>query len=115
MISKRILLVGEADLFISGLENLLTKRSTQPVLRLDSADTDTLVAEIWQNRPDTVILNTLNFRQPLDLLACLSVYPALQLIILNEYNNNVVIYEHKSPFCMLSFQEKPKEQFQFLN
>ena len=115
MILIRILLVGKENLFTEGLERLLSKRANQHVTRIDPANMHTLVNEIWRIQPSVVILNTLNWIQPLTLLAQLRAYPTLKLIIVNEYNNDVVIFEHKGSSTLFANSKKPKMQAQLLN
>ena len=91
---KRILLVSRKNLFTSGLEKLLKKRFTHRVWRIDPAEPQTLAAQIWQYRPCLVIMNTLDLRQPVALLAHLQTFPAFQLIVVNEYDNEIIIYPH---------------------
>lgn len=98
MILKRVLLIGKENLFIEGVASLLSKRSNQQVTRIEPTDTYTLVNEIWRIQPSIVILNTLNWKQPLVILAHLKTYPALKLIVVNEHNNDIVIYEHEGLF-----------------
>lgn len=115
MIRKRILLVGKESLFIEGLERLLSNRVNQHVTRIELANTHTLVNEIWRIQPSVVILNTLNWKQPLTLLAQLRAYPTLKLIIVNEYNNDIVIFAHKGSSTLFANSKKPKMQAQLLN
>jgi len=99
---EHILLVGRKSLFTEGLEKLLAKKSNQHITRIDPANTHALVTEIWRIHPSVVVLNTLSLGQPLAMLIHLRNYPALTLIVVNEYDNEIMIYEHEGPTKLLS-------------
>ena len=115
MIPKRILLVGKENLFTSGLENLLAKKFNQYTTRIEPTNTHALITEIWRIQPSIVIINTLDLKQPLAILAHLGAYPALKLIVVNEYDNNIVIYEHEGLPTLFTNSEKPEMQALLLN
>ena len=115
MILKHILLVGRESLLLEGLEKLLAKRAHQYVSRIDFTNTNILVQEIWRIQPGIVILNTLNLKHPLAVLAQLKSLPALKLIVVNEYNNDIVIFEHKDSPGILLNTSILKQQISSLN
>ena len=93
MIPKRILLIGKKNLFTEGLEKLLTQQLCQHVVRIEPECIPTLATEIQQIQPSLIILNTVNWQQHLAILSRLQTDPALKIVVVNEYNNDIMIYE----------------------
>lgn len=97
METKRILVIGNESLIGAGIESLLAKEKTWDVIGITPADEQELLARIWFYRPQVIVMNqTLPYTSPSRLLNRLGQYPQVKLIVINESNNLIQMYEKQS-------------------
>lgn len=102
---QTILLVGGENLLMEGLKRLLVKDRGQCVVHVNPVNLKLLVRQIWQIRPYYVIMPSSLAIGPTDLLAHLGAYPAVQIIVVNEHNNHLVVYEQRACLNEITFSQ----------
>ena len=91
---KRILIVNIQTLLMGGTEILLRNNGNLAVVSIYPEDLPTLILEIEHRQPDVIIMDEATyFVEPVHLLASLSNIPNVRLIILNNREVLVSIYE----------------------
>ena len=91
---KRILIVNIQSLLIGGTESLLRNNENFAVVSVHPKDLDSLILEIEQLQPDVIIMDEATYIvEPVHLLASLLKVPKVRLIVLNNREELVSIYE----------------------
>lgn len=94
--ANRVLIVGNQGIMGAGLENLLSGEQALDVLGVEAQNEDTLLENIRQIKPDTIILILESqSMSPCRLLEALPDYGRLRIISVSAESNVFDVYERK--------------------
>ena len=93
MHSKRILIVGNTEILISGLFSKLTRQTGLDVHQISNMDTDSIITELQNTKADVLLVeDTLAFEIP-EILCRLPANQKLQLIIISTKENKIQLFD----------------------
>lgn len=94
--AQRVLIIDNRSIMGAGIEALLANSDQLQITGAVPQDENDLVRIIWQFSPDVIILNhQLQLTDPAHLLTLLKEYHSFRLIVVNEDDNTMEIYEKR--------------------
>ncbi len=101
MKSSRVLIVENNLLIGAVIENLLAQEEDLELYSTVPENESTLVEEVWQIKPDTIILNDdSKLIKPMRLLTSLINYPQIRVVVVNLNNDSVLVYDQQRTSLM---------------
>jgi DNA-binding NarL/FixJ family response regulator len=94
--TQRVLIIDNRSIMGAGIETLLSDTRHLQIIGTAPQDENDLVNDVWQYSPDVIILsNQSQLTDPARLMTLLKRYRSFRLIVVNEDDNSMEVYEKR--------------------